>query len=243
MAKKKDAVDIWAEKALEARAAAAQGIKNYAKEYTAAVADLTVKGFHMAKEASAERKKQSKLRHNLEAAEFLKENTKHVHLVLVQDKREKPLIYRIYDETRSVKYRAVDRGRAMDKQKLEVSNTEGKVVGTITQSLIALRHPFREYDPRDYLIEVGGEKLGKIRTKGSLKKRLFEVQFNGWHVEGDWAGFRYRVFTDSGKTIMTMTSEGEVSGDTWYLDIRNPLDEFPCVLLAIVLDAKYEWKN
>ncbi len=241
MAKKKDAVDVMADLALRARDAAAEGVKNYAKEYTAAVADLTVKGFHKVREASAERKRQVQQRHSAEAAEFLQEDTNHVHLVLVQDRKEEPLIYRFYDETCGVKYRAVDRGRGR-RQKFEVFDSGTKQLGTVTQTRIALRYPFQEYDPRDYILEVGEEKLGKVRTRGSLKKRLFEVDFNGWKVEGDWAGFRYRVTNSHGRTVMTMSSEGEVSGDTWFLDIRDPLDEFPCVMLALVLDAKYEWK-
>ena len=62
------------------------------------------------------------------------------------------------------------------------------------------------------------------------------MDYQSWQVEGDFLGWDYQV-TDGSRTVMTISKEPFHWGDTYVLNVQNPADELPGLLLVIAIDA------
>ena len=77
---------------------------------------------------------------------------------------------------------------------------------------------------------------GRIEQRFSLFKPKYEVDFNGWRVEGDFLGWDYDVYSGC-SAVIHITKEWLHWGDTYVIDILNPSDELMGLLLVIAIDA------
>lgn len=64
----------------------------------------------------------------------------------------------------------------------------------------------------------------------------YEVNYNGWRVEGDFLSWNYDVYS-GGSPVIHISKELLHWGDTYTIDIANPADELQGVLLVIAIDA------
>ncbi len=196
-----------------------------------AAADAAKKGLDKASEA-AEKKSQKKLQ------KFLDTNPDHSHLFVSQIRHKLKETYYVYDENQQVKYAV--KGELMSmKHHLHIYDAQGKrELATVKETLIAVRSPISlDSHPKDFVIEVGGKKLGKVKTKGSFGKQKFDVTFNDWSIEGDIFGKNYKVMDKSGNIVMTVSKKLSYVNDMHFVDITNPQDEFHCMLIVLALDS------
>lgn len=165
-----------------------------------------------------------------------KETPTHSHLVIKSPRLEMKEKYYVWDENFYDKYYISGKLLSLTHH-LTVFDQEGNELASIKEKMAALRLslPF-DKKPKDFEIKVGGEKLGNIKTNGSLLKKKFEICFNGWVVEGNILGFNYTVF--NGKDVIMKVHQKLLSAkDTYILDIYDPQNELICLVIAIVLDA------
>ena len=59
---------------------------------------------------------------------------------------------------------------------------------------------------------IGGHSCGIIKKKFTFFHPQYELDYNGWHVEGDW-------------------------GDTYVIDFLDPKDELMGLMLVLAIDA------
>ena len=85
-------------------------------------------------------------------------------------------------------------------------------------------------------IEVNGKTLGRIEKRFTLFRPKYDVEFNGWHVEGDFIGWNYDIY-EACSPVVHITKELLHWGDTYVLDFANPADELMGLLLVITIDA------
>ncbi len=85
-------------------------------------------------------------------------------------------------------------------------------------------------------IEIGGRMVGTIQKKFALVRPRYEVNYNGWQVEGDFMGWDYDVCS-GGRPIMHISKELLHWGDTYVIDISDPVWELEGILLVIAIDA------
>lgn len=209
-----------------------KGIIEYAAAPAlAAAADAAKKGIDKASE-SVDKKSQQKLQ------KFLDANPDHSHLFVSQIRHKLKETYYIYDEKQQVKYTVKGELLSM-KHHLHIYDAQGKKeLATVKETLIAVRSPFSiDSHPKDFVIEVAGKKLGKVKTKGSFGKQKFDVTFNDWSVEGDIFGKNYKVINKSGNIVMTVSKKLSYVNDMHFVDITNPQDEFYCMLIVLALDS------
>ena len=84
--------------------------------------------------------------------------------------------------------------------------------------------------------EVNGQTLGRIEKRFTLFRPKYDVEFNGWHVEGDFMGWNYDIY-EACSPVVHITKELLHWGDTYVLDFANPADELMGLLLVITIDA------
>lgn len=135
--------------------------------------------------------------------------------------------YDIYDEQGNVKYIVKAEVFAFGHQ-LHVYDANRCEIGQIHEKFLTLMPRFE--------IEVAGRICGTISKQFTLFRPKYEVDFNGWRVEGDFLGWDYDVY-EGCSSIIHITKELLHWGDTYVIDIANPKDELMGLMLVIAIDA------
>lgn len=135
--------------------------------------------------------------------------------------------YDVYDENGNVKYVVKAELLALGHQ-LHVYDCNQREVGKVSQRLFSFLPVFD--------IEINGVNKGSIQKKFSFLNPKYEVNYNGWHVEGDFLGWEYDVY-QSCSVAMHITKEILHWGDTYVIDFMNADDELMGLLLVIAIDA------
>lgn len=135
--------------------------------------------------------------------------------------------YDIYDENGNVRYFVKAKLIALGHQ-LHVYDANQNEIGMIKQKLLTFLPAFE--------IEIGGRTVGKIQKEFSFFKPRYEIDCNGWRVEGDFLGWDYDVYSGC-SSIIHISKELLHFGDTYVIDIANPEDELMGMMLVIAIDA------
>ena len=85
-------------------------------------------------------------------------------------------------------------------------------------------------------IETGGVPRGRIEKRFTLFRPKYDVDYNGWRVEGDFLGWNYDVYCGC-SSVIHIRKEILHWGDTYVIDFSNPEDELMGLLLVISIDA------
>lgn len=135
--------------------------------------------------------------------------------------------YDVYDENGNPKYFVKAEFFALGHQ-LRVYDRNRNEIGVVKQRLFSLLPTFD--------IEIDGRDCGSIQKKFTFIKPQYEVNYCGWHVEGDFLSWNYDVY-EACSPIMHIRKELFRWGDTYVIDFDRPQDEFTGLLLVIAIDA------
>lgn len=206
-------------------------VKFVATDAIVTASDVAIKGLDKAAAAAKKHGEKS-------VQKFLETNPDHCHLFAAQILNKLKETYYIYDFERKVRY--VIKGELLSlKHHLHVYDATGKTeLATVKEQLISVRSPFSfDTNPKDFVIAIGGKKIGKVRTKAAFLRHKFDITFNEWTVEGDIIGKNYKVIDKNNNIVMTISQKFSIGHDLYWVDIVNPENEFYCVLILLALDA------
>lgn len=133
----------------------------------------------------------------------------------------------VYDEDGNVKYFVKGEFFSLG-HRLHVYDERKREVGLIKERLWTFLPVFD--------IEVDGVEQGTIEKKFAFFRPKYEVTLNGWHVEGDFLGWEYDVYSGC-SSVIHITKEWLHWGDTYVIDIQNPADERMGLMLVLAIDA------
>ncbi|MCM1309048.1 MAG: hypothetical protein NC223_10660 [Butyrivibrio sp.] len=135
--------------------------------------------------------------------------------------------YDIYDESGSAKYFVKAEIFTWGHQ-IHVYAADNREVGGVYQRLFRFLPEFE--------VEIFGRSVGTIKKEFSFFKPRYNIDYNGWYVEGNFLGWDYEVY-DKSRVILHISKELFRWGDTYVLDFENPEDELMGLLLVIAIDA------
>lgn len=135
--------------------------------------------------------------------------------------------YDIYDEQGNVRYFVKAEIFSLGHQ-IHVYDASHRELAVIHQKLLTFLPRFE--------IEIGGRTVGMIQKKFSFLQPKYEVDFKGWRVEGNFLGWDYDVYSGC-SSVIHISKQILRWGDTYVIDIANPADELPGILLVIAIDA------
>lgn len=136
--------------------------------------------------------------------------------------------YDVYDEEQNSKYFVKGKVFSMNRQIYVYDTKTKEELGSIQQKMFTMMPQFEVCkDNRVY---------GTIKKKVSMFHPKYELDYNGWYVEGDTFGWNYEVYKED-MLIFRITKKLLEWGDTYELDIQNEEDEFFALLLVIAIDA------
>ena len=134
--------------------------------------------------------------------------------------------YDIYDEDGRTVY--VVKGELSWGHRLQIYDAQGRAVGRIQERLLRLLPCFDLY--------LGEQPVGTIRKEFTLLRPRFQMDCNGWQVEGDFFEWDYTVW-DGNREVMTLSKELWNWTDTYTMGIARPEDALYCLMIVLAIDA------
>ena len=137
--------------------------------------------------------------------------------------------YDIYDENENTVY--IVKGQLSWGHCLKIFDpTEEHELGTVKQEVLTWRPRFQLF--------VGDECIGCLEKEWSFFKLRYNIDFNGWHVEGDFAEWDYTITCPDGTTVASISKELFQWTDTYVLDIQNSEDALYVLMFVLAIDAE-----
>lgn len=136
--------------------------------------------------------------------------------------------YDIYDESGRTLYTV--KGQLAWGHRLKVYDAHGREVGTVRERIITFLPKFEVY--------LGDQYVGCISKEFSLFKPRYNIDFNGWHIKGDFFEWDYTIVNASGYTVATISKQLLRWTDTYVIDVANPADALCALMFVIAIDAE-----
>ena len=136
--------------------------------------------------------------------------------------------YDIYNEAGETVYTV--KGQLAWGHLLKIYDAQGYEVGTVKQKVLTWLPKFELY--------LGDKYLGCISKEFTLFSHKFNIDYNGWHIDGDWLGWDYSVVDGSGQTVAQISKELWNWTDTYVIDVYDPSNALCALMLVLAIDAE-----
>lgn len=136
--------------------------------------------------------------------------------------------YDIYYEDGSTAY--VVKGQLSWGHCLKIFTPAGEELGMVKQRVLTFMPKFELYR--------GGQYIGCISKEFTLFSNHYNIDCNGWNVEGDWLGWDYSIVDGSGETVATISKELFNWTDTYSIEVEHPEDALSALMVVLAIDAE-----
>ena len=136
--------------------------------------------------------------------------------------------YDIYDEAGNTMF--VVKGELAWGHLLRIYDASGNEVGYIKEKVLTWLPKFEMY--------IGDHYAGCISKEFTYFKPKFNIDYYGWHVDGDWLEWDYTILNSAGHGIAAVSKEIWNWTDTYVIDVHNPQDSLCALMLVLAIDAE-----
>lgn len=136
--------------------------------------------------------------------------------------------YDIYDEQGQIVYTV--KGQLSWGHRLKIFDAWDREVGTVKEKILTFLPKFELY--------LGDEYLGCISREFTLFRPKYNIDCNGWRVEGNWVEWDYRVLDHAGNLVATISKELWKWTDTYVIDVQDPRNALCALMLVLAIDAE-----
>ena len=136
--------------------------------------------------------------------------------------------YDVYDENGNTVFTV--EGEVSWGHCLNVLDKNKKEVAKLKEKVLTLFPKFEIY--------INGEYQGCIEKGFSLFSPVFDIDYNGWRIKGDFCEWDYTIVDQNRNVIATITKELFKWTDTYVLDIKDSADVLGALMLVLAIDAE-----
>ena len=136
--------------------------------------------------------------------------------------------YDIYDESGNVVFSV--EGQLAWGHCMKIFDANGKELGMVQQKIFTFLPKFEIY--------LNGSYVGCITKEFSFLKPVFHIDYNGWHVEGNFWEWDYSILNGSGHCVATVSKELFKWTDTYVIDVNDSKDTLSALMLVLAIDAE-----
>jgi len=136
--------------------------------------------------------------------------------------------YDIYDEAGNTKF--VVKGELAWGHLLRIYDANGNEIGCIKEKILTWLPKFEMY--------IGDRYVGCISKELTFFTPKYNIDYNGWHVEGDWFEWDYSIINSAGQNVASVSKELWNWTDTYMIDVNNPQDAVYALMLVLAIDAE-----
>ena len=134
----------------------------------------------------------------------------------------------IYDESGNTVY--VVKGQLSWGHCLKIFDRYGSEIGTVKERVLTLLPKFEIYEKNNY--------IGCISKEFTFIKQKYNIDFNGWHIDGSFIEWDYTIVDSHGNKIAEISKELLRMTDTYVLDISKPEDALYVLMFVLAIDAE-----
>ena len=113
---------------------------------------------------------------------------------------------------------------------LKIFDTFNHEIGTVKQRVLTWLPQFDLY--------LGDHCIGSIHKEFSFFRPKYNIDCNGWHVEGDFWEWDYTIRNADGRQIATVSKELFRWTDTYAIEVEDPQDALCALMLVLAIDAE-----
>lgn len=113
---------------------------------------------------------------------------------------------------------------------LKIFDAMDRELGTVQERIFSFLPKFEMYLGRQY--------VGCISKEITFFKPKYNIDCNGWQVEGDFFEWDYRVVDGAGRVVATISKELFNWTDTYAIDVYNRQDALGVLMLVLAIDAE-----
>lgn len=136
--------------------------------------------------------------------------------------------YDIYDESGNPVYEV--KGQIAWGHCLKIFGAEGEELGMVKEKIVSLLPKFELY--------VGDSYVGCITKEFTFFKPKFQLDCNGWSVEGNWTEWDYSIVDSAGALVATVKKEIFNWTDTYVIDIEDSQNALGALMVVLAIDAE-----
>ena len=136
--------------------------------------------------------------------------------------------YDIYDEGGNTVFTV--KGELSWGHLLRIYDKHGNEMGCIKERVFTWLPKFEMY--------LGENYIGSINKEFSFFKPRFNIDYNGWLVDGDWFEWDYTISNSNGCCVASVSKELWNWTDTYVIDVRDPEDAIYALMLVLAIDAE-----
>ncbi len=136
--------------------------------------------------------------------------------------------YDIYNEAGQTVYTV--KGQLAWGHCLKIYDAGGAEIGTVKERILTFLPKFEMY--------LGDRYIGCISKEFTFFFPRFNIDFNGWQVDGDWLEWDYQIMNSSGRPIANVSKELWNWTDTYVIDVHDPQDALCALMLVLAIDAE-----
>lgn len=136
--------------------------------------------------------------------------------------------YDIYDQEGNTVYTV--EGQLSWGHLLRIYDAARCEVGTVKEKILTFLPKFEIY--------LNGQCVGAINKELSFIKPRYNVEYNGWRVQGDFLEWEYSVFDSGDKAIASVSKQIWHLADTYTIDVADPRDALCALMVVLAIDAE-----
>ena len=136
--------------------------------------------------------------------------------------------YDIYNESSETVYTV--KGQLSWGHCLKIYDAMEHEVGTDKERIFTFLPKFEMY--------LGEQYVGCISKEFSFFKPKYDIDCNGWHIEGDFWEWDYRIIDADDYQVATVSKELFNWTDTYAIEVYNPQDALYALMLVLAIDAE-----
>lgn len=136
--------------------------------------------------------------------------------------------YDVFDESGNVVYKV--KGELSWGHLLRIYDRNGKELGSVKEKILTWLPKFEIYR--------GSEYLGSINKEFSFFRPRFNIDYNGWHIDGDLFEWDYTILNGMCQKVATVSKQLFNWTDTYVIDVNNENDALYALMLVIAIDAE-----
>ena len=136
--------------------------------------------------------------------------------------------YDVYDEAGNTVF--VVKGELAWGHLLRIYDANGRERGYIRERILTFLPKFEMY--------IGNSYAGCISKEFTLFFPKYNIDYKGWHVDGDLFEWDYAILDAAGREVASVSKELFNWTDTYAIDVRDPADAIYALMLVLAIDAE-----
>lgn len=136
--------------------------------------------------------------------------------------------YDIFNEAGETVYKV--KGQLAWGHCLKIYDASGNEIATVKQKIFTWMPKFEMYYGETY--------VGCISREFTFFKPKYNIDCNGWRVEGDWLEWDYSIISHSGQQVASVSKKIWNWTDTYEIEVLDPRDALCALMLVIAIDAE-----